>query len=301
MNITKNRKIWLSLSGALVAASIALVTILGFNLGLDFLGGIRWNVAFHGEQHVSTEQISDFFSTQELEKDILVQPAADDQFLITLENVTEEKFSSISKAMSDTLGTFEEVSFRRVDPSLGNHFKMKAFYAIAAALAGIIIFVAIAFRKVPKSVNPWRFGGAAIIALFHDILIIAGVFAVLGLVADVELDLQFIVALLATLGFSVNDTIVILDRVRENIAQQKAKETFADVIEKSVQQTMQRSINTSVSTLLPLLGLLFFGADAIFYFILALTIGIVVGTYSSIFIAAPVLVTWRNLVNKGKF
>ena len=300
MNITKHRKVWLSISGALVAISLALVGIFGLNLGLDFLGGIRWNVKFTEEQAVTVNQIQEFFQSQDLNKDIQVQSATDGQYLITLENVSEEKLATISSGMAESIGTFEEVSFRRVDPTLGNHFKEKAFYAIIAALAGIIIFVAIAFRKVPKSVNPWRFGGAAIIALFHDIIIILGVFTVLGAVIDIEIDLQFIVALLATLGFSVNDTIVILDRVRENISQQKAKETFTDVIEKSVQQTMQRSINTSISTLLPLLGLLFLGADSIFYFILALTIGIVVGTYSSIFLAAPILVTWRNLVNKGK-
>jgi preprotein translocase subunit SecF len=173
-------------------------------------------------------------------------------------------------------------------------------YAIFFALAGIIIFVAIAFRKVPKTVNPWRFGAVAIIALIHDILIIVAVFAVLGYFVDIELDLQFITALLATLGFSVNDTIVILDRVRENINIQRASETFEDVIEKSIQQTLRRSINTSVSTLLPLIGLLIFGSEAIFYFILALTVGIVAGTYSSIFIAAPALAAWKNFADKGE-
>jgi preprotein translocase subunit SecF len=300
MNITKNRKIWLSVSGTLVAISIALPLILGLNLGLDFLGGIRWNVQFKDQQAVSVEKISDFFAKQELEKSVQIQSATKGQYLITLENVPEEKFTTISSGMQREVGAFEEVTFRRVDPTLGNHFKNKAFYAIIAALIGIILFVAIAFRKIPKSISPWRFGAVSIIALFHDILIILGVFTVLGVVMDVELDLQFIVAILATLGFSVNDTIVILDRVRENIAQQKAKETFEEIIEKSVQQTMQRSINTSLSTLLPLLGLLFFGADAIFYFMLALAIGITVGTYSSIFLAAPMLVIWKNLTDKKR-
>jgi preprotein translocase subunit SecF len=202
--------------------------------------------------------------------------------------------------MTETFGKYEEVAFRRVDSSIGSHFKTKAMYAIFFALAGIIIFVAIAFRKVPKTVNPWRFGAVAIIALIHDILIIVAVFAVLGYFVDIELDLQFITALLATLGFSVNDTIVILDRVRENINIQRASETFEDVIEKSIQQTLRRSINTSVSTLLPLIGLLIFGSEAIFYFILALTVGIVAGTYSSIFIAAPALAAWKNFADKGE-
>ena len=155
-----------------------------------------------------------------------------------------------------------------------------------------------AFRKIPASISPWRFGAVAIIALLHDILIVLGIFTILGFVLDVELDLTFITALLATLGFSVNDTIVILDRVRENIKKQGKDETFEDTVEKSVQQTLARSINTSISTLIPLVSLLFLGADSIFYFVLALTLGIAIGTYSSIFLAAPMLVTLKNWADK---
>ena len=201
---------------------------------------------------------------------------------------------AISAGLGASVGTFEEISYRKVDSAVGASFKTKAFYAILAALVGIIFFVAWAFRKVPAVINPWRFGGVAIAALFHDILIILGIFVWLGATRDIELDLSFITALLATLGFSVNDTIVILDRVRENIRLQKAHETFEDTVENSVQQTLMRSINTSISTLLPLCALLIFGADSIFYFVLALTLGIVVGTYSSIFLAAPLLVSWKK-------
>ncbi|MCF7847062.1 MAG: protein translocase subunit SecF [Candidatus Gracilibacteria bacterium] len=296
INITAHRHIWLSISGALIALSVALVSIFGFNLGLDFLGGIRWTV--HFEEPVELQEMVAFFETQDLEKSAQIQPAADNDFLITLEEVSDTKLENISTTMKAEVGAFEEKSFRRVDSSIGAHFQQKAFTAIVTALLGIIIFIAIAFRKIPKSVNPWRFGGAAIIALFHDVLIILAIFTVLGAVADVELDLQFITAVLATLGFSVNDTIVILDRVRENLRLQKAHEDFQDTIEKSVQQTLRRSINTSVSTLLPLLGLLFFGADSLFYFILALVIGITIGTYSSIFLAAPVLVTWKKWADR---
>ncbi len=297
-NITAHRKLWLTFSGIVVAICIGLIAVLGMNLGLDFLGGIRWTVQF--DQPVQSENIAEFFDGQGLDKKVQIQKADENKFLITLETVDDNKLSQIKSSMSDKLGKFEEISFRRVDSSIGSHFKTKAMYAIFFALAGIIIFVAIAFRKVPKTVNPWRFGAVAIIALIHDILIIVAVFAVLGYFVDIELDLQFITALLATLGFSVNDTIVILDRVRENLNTQKSRETFEDVIEKSIQQTLRRSINTSVSTLLPLIGLLIFGSEAIFYFILALTVGIIAGTWSSIFIAAPALAAWKNLADKGK-
>lgn len=301
-NITRYRKTWLTISGGLIALSLALVGVFGFNLGLDFLGGLRWNIHFDAETPIATEQVVNFFEGKEiLEKDAIIQASGENNFLITLEELDETQFETLSTELENTLGTFEVISFRRVSNSIGQHFQNEAFLAIGLALLAIIVFVAIAFRKIPKTVNPWRFGGSAIIALFHDVLIIVGVFAVLGAVADVELDLQFITALLATLGFSVNDTIVILDRVRENLHKQKSKESFEDVVEKSVQQTLRRSINTSLSTLFPLLFLLFFGADSIFYFMLALTIGIVVGTYSSIFIAAPLLVSWKNLIDHRKF
>ncbi len=297
-NITAHRKLWLTFSGIVVAASLALIAVFGMNLGLDFLGGIRWTVQF--DQPVQTENLAGFFDGQNLEKQVQIQKADENKFLITLESMDDSKLDQIKSDMTEKLGKYEEISFRRVDSSIGAHFKTKAMYAIFFALMGIIIFVAIEFRKVPKSVNPWRFGAVAILALVHDILVIMAVFVVLGKFVDVELDLQFITALLATLGFSVNDTIVILDRVRENINTQKSRETFEDVIEKSIQQTLRRSINTSFSTLLPLIGLLFFGSEAIFYFILALTVGILAGTYSSIFIAAPALVAWKNLADKGR-
>ena len=199
-NITAHRKIWLAISGSLVALSIALVGIFGTNLGLDFLGGIRWTV--HFETPVETAQLTEFFATQDLEKNAQILSAAENDFLITLEELPEENLDTIKTNLTTTFGAYEEKSFRRVDSSIGAHFKQKAFTAVGVAMLGIILFVAFAFRKIPKSVNPWRFGGAAIVALFHDVLIILAIFTVLGVVLDVELDLQFITALLATLGFT---------------------------------------------------------------------------------------------------
>ena len=297
-NITAHRKLWLTFSGIVVAICIALVAIFGMNLGLDFLGGIRWTMQF--DQPVQTENLAGFFEGENLNKKVQIQKADENKFLVTLESMEDSKLNKIKNDLKEKVGNYEEISFRRVDSSIGSHFKTKAMWAILFSLVGIILFVAYAFRKVPKTVNPWRFGAVAILALIHDILVIVGVFAILGHFVDIELDLQFITALLATLGFSVNDTIVILDRVRENINTQKAHESFEDVVEKSIQQTLRRSINTSFSTLLPLIGLLLFGSESIFYFILALTIGIIAGTYSSIFIAAPALVAWKNMADKGE-
>jgi preprotein translocase subunit SecF len=296
-NITKHRKIWFIFSGSLVGLSLLATVVFGLNLGLGFTGGARWQVEF--TENIDHFELDKFFEKQAaLTQKPQIQPADENQYLITIEDLKDSELQKIAAGIKTEIGDFKEISYQKVDASIGASFKRKAIYAIFMTLVGIILFVAFAFRKIPAAVNPWRFGAVAIIALFHDVLIILGVFVTLGYLSGIELDLQFVTALLATLGFSVNDTIVILDRVRENIRVQKPKETFEDTIEKSVEQTLLRSINTSVSTLFPLLGLLFFGAESIFYFVLALTIGILIGTYSSIFLAAPLLVTWKNLVDR---
>lgn len=297
MNITALRRIWFTISAALVLGSLALVGMFGLNMGLDFTGGARWDVQF--EEPTTAAELEVFFASRpELQQDVAVQTSTDNTFLITIEDLPDTDIQAIREDLGTEVGAFEQTSYRKVDATIGQSFKTKSLYAIATALIGIILFVAFVFRKIPAAINPWRFGGVAIAALFHDIIIVLGIFVFLGYMFDVELDLPFITALLATLGFSVNDTIVILDRVRENIRLQKASESFEDTVEKSVQQTLWRSVNTSVSTLLPLLALLYWGAESIFFFVLALTIGILIGTYSSIFLAAPMLVTWKNWADK---
>lgn len=297
MNITALRRIWFSISAGMLLLSIGVIGVFGLNLGLDFTGGARWDLQFENE--VSLSGLNNFFKDRvELTQEVTIQPSTDNTYLITIEDLPDDSIQAIKNDLSATVGAYEQTSFRKVDATIGQSFKQKSLYAIATALIGIILFVAFAFRRIPVAVNPWRFGGVAIAALLHDIIIVLGLFVLLGALYDVELDLAFITALLATLGFSVNDTIVILDRVRENIRLQKATETFTDTVEKSVQQTLWRSLNTSISTLLPLLALLFLGADSIFFFVLALSLGIIIGTYSSIFIAAPLLAEWKLWADK---
>lgn len=292
MNITKNRRLWFTISGVAVAASLLLSLLLGFRLGLDFTGGVRWHVEMNEPTEKSVTE--NYLGEQAtLTKAASVQETDNNGFLITLQDLPDNEIQKIKDGFAASVGEFEEISYRKVDSSIGQSFQRKSAMAVLVALIGIVIFVWLAFQKVPKSVNPWRFGFVAIAALFHDIIILLGVFAVLSKVMNFELDLQFITALLATLGFSVNDTIVILDRVRENIGKQKSGENFEDTVEKSIRQTLVRSINTSISTLLPLLALLIWGSSSLFTFVLALIIGILVGTYSSIFLAAPLLAEWK--------
>lgn len=186
-----------------------------------------------------------------------------------------------------------EDSFESIGPTVGNELKQRSIYALAAVLVAIIIYIAWAFRKVSQPVASWKYGVVAVVALLHDVIVPAGVFAVLGHYAGVEIDILFVTALLTILGFSVHDTIVVFDRTRENLARRTAG-SFEEVVNTSVNQTIRRSINTSATAFLALLAMYLFGGEPIKNFVLALMIGIAIGTYSSIFIASPLLVVWNN-------
>lgn len=187
----------------------------------------------------------------------------------------------------------EEMRFDSVGPSIGQELKQKSVYAIFFVIIAIVLYIAWVFRKVSRPVASWKYGITAIIALFHDVIITMGVFAILGKYFGIEINTPFVAAILTVLGYSVNDTIVVFDRIRENLP--KSEEDFENTVNASVNQTIQRSINTSLTTLLVLLSILFFGGGTIKDFVLALSIGVFVGTYSSIFIASPVLVVWERI------
>ncbi|OGY91532.1 MAG: protein-export membrane protein SecF [Candidatus Komeilibacteria bacterium RIFCSPLOWO2_02_FULL_48_11] len=194
--------------------------------------------------------------------------------------------------------TVVEDSFESIGPTIGNELKQRSVYAVLAVLAAIIIYIAWAFRKVSQPVASWKYGLAAVIALTHDVLIPIGIFAVLGKFLGVEVDILFVTALLTILGFSVHDTIVVFDRIRENLAHSRHRGTFEEIVNISVNETVRRSINTSLTALLALLAIFLFGGESIKYFVLALMLGIIFGTYSSIFIASPLLVVWDKWSRK---
>lgn len=207
------------------------------------------------------------------------------EIIIDNENISVESENVVSPSL------IEEVRFDSVGPSIGKELRNKSFNTIFLVLIIIILYISLIFRKVSKPVSSWKYGIASIIALFHDILIILGIFAVLGRFFNTEINTPFIAAVLTVLGYSINDSIIVFDRIRENLP--KSVENFNNTINKSINQTLIRSINTSFTTLLVLLAIIIFGGDSIREFVLALAIGIFIGTYSSIFIASPILV-WFN-------
>ncbi|MBI4122548.1 MAG: protein translocase subunit SecF [Parcubacteria group bacterium] len=217
-------------------------------------------------------------------------------------NPVDIQLEPVAESGTATIGeeVVAEDRFESIGPTIGKELREKSVEAMIAVLIAIILYIAWAFRKVSEPVSSWKYGITAIIALAHDVMIPVGVFAVLGRVLGVEVDILFVTALLTILGYSVNDTIVVFDRTRENLAKSRHHGDFEEIVNVSVNETVTRSINTAFTTLLVLLAVFFFGGESIKYFILTLMVGVVAGTYSSIFLASPLLVEWEHWSRRRK-
>lgn len=292
-NILGMRKIWFIVSGVLVTLSIVASLIYGFNLGIDFTGGSLLQVRYTAERP-SVQSVNDALGSVDVHNAV-IQPSGDDTFIIKTQVLDNTQREAAVGSLGENV---VEESFESIGPTIGQELREKAVSAIILVLVAIIAYVSWAFRGVSKGPVPsWAFGASAIVALAHDIAITLGIFVLLGEFYGVEINAMFITALLTILGFSVHDTIVVFDRIREGLRRSK-EETFEGVINESINLTMMRSLNTSVTTLLVLLVLYLFGGESIRYFVLALIIGITVGTYSSIFVASPLLLTWQKLLKR---
>jgi len=300
--IIQKRKIWLTLSACMVVASIVFLSLWGLNFGIDFTGGSLLEVKFLN-QRPSINEIQEAVGDLDLGS-LTIQPIEENNIVLRFQDISEEKHQEIISRLKKLAGEkendevgenlyLEELRFDSVGPSIGQELKRKSLYAIITVLIAIVLYIAWAFRKVSKPIASWKYGVAAIIALFHDVMIVLGVFALLGYFFDIEINSAFVAAILTVLGYSVNDTIVVFDRIRENLP--RSDDDFEGTINTSVNQTLTRSINTSLTTLLVLLSILFFGGATIRDFVLALSIGVFIGTYSSIFLASPVLAVWEKM------
>jgi len=241
----------------------------------------------------TAEEVIDFSTTKVLD-------SGENGFIIKTKYITSQTHEKLLSILKDKLPTFEEKRFTTMGAIVGSSMLQKSLVAVVLASLMIILYISFAFRKIPKQLNPWRFGVSAVIALIHDVTIVTGVFIVLGKIAGVEIDALFITAMLTVLGYSVNDTIIIFDRLRENILTSGKFDNFSQVTNDALNQTLRRSIGTAMSVIIALVSILIFGSPTIFYFILALTIGIMLGTYSSIFIAPPIMVYWKAWADKQK-
>jgi len=289
-HFTKYSLVYYIVSGILIIASVASLMVFGLKFGIEFTGGSSMEIEF-SNQRPSNEDITKSLSPLNL-GDITVQPTGNSGVVLTFKGVDEETHQSILSEIN-MLSPVEEKSFQFIGPSIGQELKNKTEIAILFALVAITIYIAFAFRKVSRPVASWKYGLTSLIALFHDILIPLGVFSLLGKFYNVEITIPIIAALLTILGFSVHDTIVIFDRIRENILRQRMDQ-FEQIVDLSLNQTVGRSISTTVTVLLVMISLFFFGGQTLKWFSLALIIGLSAGAYSSIFIASPLLVTWQR-------
>ena len=292
----KHTKIWFLIS------SIAILVGLGamvnnkvrygqfIQLGIDFTGGTLMELKFEQTGENQTQRLHELIDGVVANTVSQITMTDQDTYIVHGKDLSEEQYDAVKSSITENLGVFEEVRFTTIGPKVGETIKRKAMIALSIALIAIVFYIAYAFRRVPKRVSPWRFGMCAILALVHDVLITLGVFALLGF----EVDAFFITALLTIMGFSVHDTIVVFDRIRENLKSQGRDDIFGDIADVSLNQTLSRSINTSVSTLFTLVALYFLGAESLRIFVFALIVGIFVGTYSSIFIASPALTIWQE-------
>lgn len=278
-------------SAILVAASVLSIIVFGLHEAIDFSGGTLWQFSIKGDNSATFNSVEEVFK-----KDLGVNEVrlnydlTNNYFFAKLPAISESDHQRFLEILKSKFPSFAEESFESVGPSVGRELRKKAILAIILVLIGISLYIAFAFRKVSRPVSSWKYGLSTLFALFHDVSIPLGLLAVLGYFSRVEVSTDIIVALLVVMGFSVHDTIVVFDRIRENLRLNHGKMKFEIIINNSVNQTLARSINTSLTLILVLLALLFFGPPALKYFVLILLVGVTVGTYSSIFIASPLLI-----------
>lgn len=269
-----------------MAGCLAGIFTFGLNPGIDFTGGsiieISYEDAMPSAQAVR-DALSDFGEVQ-------VQPTDENGLIIRMGDMSEETHQEILGMLSEGYQA-EELRFESIGPVIGQELKNKTMLLIFLALISIVLYVAFAFRKVQRPVRSWQYGIASLIALFHDVLIPVGVFSVMGYYMEVQFTIPVVTALLTVLGYSINNTVVVFDRIREALIRREGV-TFEETVNKALNRSLTRCINTSLTTLLVLSAIYFFGGETLKYFSLALIIGIAAGTYSSLFLASPILAAW---------
>jgi preprotein translocase subunit SecF len=290
MNLIAKRRIWYAISLIMIVPGLISLLVYGLKLGIDFNSG-QLSVV---RGSVTASRVDEAAKGLGL-SDIQVVPSGQDQTQIRFRDPSpqgqhESNHQKFKKALAAK--GISELSFDSVGPTVSSTIATNAIVSLVVVSLAIVLYVAFAFRNAPPPVSPWSFGVMAIIALLHDAFFVLGVFSLLGHFLGVEIDALFVTAILTVIGFSVHDTIVVFDRIRENLRREKG--SFETIVNHSILETIARSINTSLTVLFTLLALFLFGGQSIRLFVLALLIGIASGTYSSIFNASPLLVTWHN-------
>ena len=289
MNIVGRRKLWFAISIIIILPGIIALALWGLKPGIDFAGGQVMEVG----KVVDIEKVKPIFEAAGA-RDISTTTTGAGTILVRYRDAEGKSSADSNEEIKQALIGIgaEQVSYESVGPAVSRDITRNAVISVALAALAIVVFLAISFRNTPPPVSPWSFGITAVIALLHDTIALLGIFAILGHFYQVEIDSLFITAVLTTIGFSVHDTIVVFDRIRENL--KRYTHSFEIIVNDSIVETVARSLSTSITVLFTLLALLIFGGETIRLFVLALLLGVLLGTYSSILNAAPMLVVWNN-------
>lgn len=289
LNIVGKRYWWFALSLLVILPGMFSLVTHGLKLSIDFTGGSLWELQM--TRPVTAGEIQAVLSDHGF-SDSLVQTSEDNIVSIRMKEIKEgsDTKNELVASLQQQFGDFQELSLDSVGPTLGAQIRNRAVLAVAIASVGILLYIAYAFRNTDK---PLHYGIAAILSMLHDVAVVVGIFSILGWVAGVEIDSLFVTAILTIIGFSVHDTIVVFDRIRENLVRAGGR-SFEEIVNYSIVQTLVRSLNTSLTVIFTLAALYLFGGETTRWFVFALLIGIITGTYSSLFNAAQILVVWEN-------
>lgn len=292
--IIKHRNFWLGTAVVYTLIALAALGLWGLKAGIEYTGGSLLEVEY-SKDVPAVAALSDRLKGFDI-GDAEIKPAGEKSMIFRFRDVNEETHQKIFAELKKDDANLTEKVFESIGPIIGQELKTKSIWALTIALILICLYISFVFRKVSHPVASWKYGVVALVTLFHDVPFVLGLFAILGKFGGIEITSTFIPAILTVIGFSVHDTIVVFDRIRENL--QKTRGSFEDIVNTSINQTIVRSLNTSLTVLLVLVAIFFFGGESLRYFALALIAGIGIGTYSSIFIASPLLVVWHYASKK---
>lgn len=289
----KYKNLYYIFSILLLLGSFASILVFGLKFGVDFTGGSILEIDF--ESRPENQAISDKLKDLNL-GEITIQPVGEKGVILKLKEIDETTHQEIVSRLNE-ISKVEEKNLESIGPVIGKELRQKTITLVIISLVSLLIYIAISFRKVSQPLSSWQYGVISIITLSFDVLIPIGSFALLGKLYDIQFNIPIITALLTILGYTINDKVIVFDRVRENLLRNRGG-NFKDLVDKSLNETIGRSLSTGTCTLLVLLVIFLFGGETIKYFALTLIIGIVIGTYSSLFLASPLLVSWQNWKEK---
>lgn len=296
MSYMKMSKAFLVVSAVLVAAALVVLVTPGPRLSIEFTGGTLMELDL--PEGKTRDDLAAALRTPAMEalpvESAIINRTKTDTFFLRTEGLTLEQHNALIAGLEGTMGDITELQYTTIGPSVGASLKRQAIIALLIAGIGIILYLAFAFRKMPKQLSPWTFGAAAIAAVIHDVGLLTGIFVLLSYVTTFQMDTLFIAALLSTMGYSMSDTIVIFDRIRDNLKETGGREPFDQLVARSLKQTLTRTLNTGLGAMIMLLMLFIFGSESIRWFMLAMILGTVIGTYSSFFVAPPLLILWQK-------